>query len=137
MFNMTSKYFSVFNNTQSASWVAHISRDFLTCYSCSYYCSNVTIILVLLSYLPSKQFRGRFFIFSFWEVYSACKLQKQSGILVTRKLSFNICPLRWLKGAAQEFIKKLFETSTIQHVYSGCLKCVLEDFHGEEVLYKC
>ena len=37
MFNITSKYFSIFNNKPPASWVAHITRDFITCYSCSYY----------------------------------------------------------------------------------------------------
>ena len=36
MSNITSKYFSFFN---TASWVAHITRDFLTCYSCLYYSS--------------------------------------------------------------------------------------------------
>ena len=36
-FNRTSKYFSFFNNKPPASWAAHIIRDFLTCYSCSYY----------------------------------------------------------------------------------------------------
>ena len=39
MFNITSKYFSFFNNKPPASWVAHITRDFLTYYSCSYYSS--------------------------------------------------------------------------------------------------
>ena len=33
MFNITSKYFSFFNNKPTASWVDHITRDFLTCYS--------------------------------------------------------------------------------------------------------
>ena len=37
MFNITSKYFNFFNNKPPASWVAHITRDFLTCYSCSCY----------------------------------------------------------------------------------------------------
>ena len=37
MFNITSKYFSFFNNKPPASWVAHITRDFLTCYSSSYF----------------------------------------------------------------------------------------------------
>ena len=41
MFYITSKYFSFFNNKPPASWVAHITRDFLTCYSCSYYSSMV------------------------------------------------------------------------------------------------
>ena len=39
MFNITSKYFSFFNNKPSASWVAYITRDFLACYSCWYYSS--------------------------------------------------------------------------------------------------
>ena len=37
-----SKYFSFFNNKPTASWVAHI-RDFLTCYSFSYYSSMFPI----------------------------------------------------------------------------------------------
>ena len=37
MFNITSKYSSYFKNKPPTSWVAHITRDFLTCYSCSYY----------------------------------------------------------------------------------------------------
>ena len=37
MFNITSKCFSFFNNKPPATWVAHITRDFLACYSCSYY----------------------------------------------------------------------------------------------------
>ena len=50
MFNITSKYFSFFNNKLPASWVAHITRDFLSCYSCSYYSSMVQ--LNSLSYSP-------------------------------------------------------------------------------------
>ena len=42
-FNITSKYFSFFNNKTPASWVAQITRDFLTCYSCSYYSSMGTV----------------------------------------------------------------------------------------------
>ena len=41
MFNINSKYFSFFNNKSPASWVAHITRNFLTCYSCLYYSSMV------------------------------------------------------------------------------------------------
>ena len=39
LFKVTSKYFCIFSNTRPASWVAHITKDFLTCYSCLYYCS--------------------------------------------------------------------------------------------------
>ena len=38
-FNITSKYFSIFNNKLPASWVTHITRDFLTCCSSLYYSS--------------------------------------------------------------------------------------------------
>ena len=41
MFNITSKYFIFFNNDPPASSDAHITRDFLTCYSCLYYISTV------------------------------------------------------------------------------------------------
>ena len=41
IYNITSKYFSFFNNKPPGCWVVHITRDFLTCYSCSYYSSMV------------------------------------------------------------------------------------------------
>ena len=37
MSNIAMKYFSVFNDKPPASWVAHITRDFFSCYSCWYY----------------------------------------------------------------------------------------------------
>ena len=43
MLNITSKYFSFFSNKPPASWVAHITRDFLTCYSCSYSSSMIGV----------------------------------------------------------------------------------------------
>ena len=43
IFNITLKYFNIFNSKPPASWVAHMTRDFLTCYSCSYYSSMLTI----------------------------------------------------------------------------------------------
>ena len=36
-FNITLKYCSIFKNMPLANRVAHIKKDFLTCYSCSYY----------------------------------------------------------------------------------------------------
>ena len=41
MFHISSKYFNIFNNKPPASWVVHITGDFLTCYSCSYYSSMI------------------------------------------------------------------------------------------------
>ena len=48
MFNITSKHFSFFNNKPPESWAACITRDFLTCYSCSYYqgCMLITVIYI-------------------------------------------------------------------------------------------
>ena len=47
MFNITSKYFSFYSNKLPASLVAHITRDFLACYSCSYYSSMVFTVLTI------------------------------------------------------------------------------------------
>ena len=41
MFNISSKYFSFFNNKPPVGWAVHIARGFLTCYSCSYDSSMV------------------------------------------------------------------------------------------------
>ena len=40
---MTLKYFSILNNKPLASWVAHITIDILTFYSCSYYSSTIQL----------------------------------------------------------------------------------------------
>ena len=45
MFNITLKYFRIFNNKQPESLVADIIRDFLTCYSCSYYSSMERLVI--------------------------------------------------------------------------------------------
>ena len=50
MFNITSKYFSFFNNKPPASWIAHITRDFLTCYFCLY--SSFMIIVAVFYFSP-------------------------------------------------------------------------------------
>ena len=38
--NINLKCFSFFNNIPPASWVAHITKDFITCYSCSWNSSH-------------------------------------------------------------------------------------------------
>ena len=35
--SLQTKYFRILDNKPPASWVAHITRDFITCYSCLYY----------------------------------------------------------------------------------------------------
>ena len=46
MFNITLKYFSIFNNKPPASWIADITTDFLACYFYSYYSSFLLICIV-------------------------------------------------------------------------------------------
>ena len=58
MFNITSKYFTFFNNKPPTSWVTHITRGFLTCYSCSYYSSmlwGISHDLFLLKMVPIQR----------------------------------------------------------------------------------
>ena len=45
MFNITWKYLNSFNNKPPGSWVAHITRDFVTCYYCPYYSSMVSVTI--------------------------------------------------------------------------------------------
>ena len=56
MFNITLKYFSFFNNKPPASCVTRITRDFLSCYSCSYYSSMILPILFGMLELISENF---------------------------------------------------------------------------------
>ena len=63
MFNITSKYFSFFNNKPPASWVVHITRDFLACYSCSNYSSMPLLICYFdIKYVIKHSSDYRFFI---------------------------------------------------------------------------
>ena len=48
-FNITSKYFTFFNNKPPTSWVAHVAKHFLTCYSCSYYSSMFIVFQLRVS----------------------------------------------------------------------------------------
>ena len=43
IFKISVKYFSIFYNKPPASCVAHITRDFLTSYSCLYYSSVISL----------------------------------------------------------------------------------------------
>ena len=68
MFHITSKYLSFFNNKPPASWVAHITGDFLICYSCSY-CSS----MIYVSYFIVHSVH-------FEQVEPACHLRCYSAI---------------------------------------------------------
>ena len=56
IFNITSKYFSFFNNKPPASWVAHIATYFLTCYSSSYYSSIVVLKELKMLQISQEKF---------------------------------------------------------------------------------
>ena len=45
MFDVTLKYFNIFSNKPPASWVAYITRNFLTYYPCWYYSSMIIGLL--------------------------------------------------------------------------------------------
>ena len=49
MFNITLKYFIFFDNKPPASRVAHITRDFLTCYSYSHYGSMINKMILTIN----------------------------------------------------------------------------------------
>ena len=60
IFNKTSKCFIHFSNKTPASWVAHITNNFLTCYSCCYYSfvNIVTHYRILLRLVSKKQWES-------------------------------------------------------------------------------
>ena len=119
----------------------------------TYYISVSLLIYVLLSYLLSRQFHGRFVIYSVkiresilmcystrhmqrlvkfwqrrkkWEVDSASKLQQQSGLTVSWKYCSNLCSLRRLNGAGcEEVYTNLFETSSVGQVFQVGVSTVL------------
>ena len=67
IFNITSKYFSFFNNKPPANWIAHITKVFLSCYSCSYYSSMLVIKRYDLNYFDywtEKNIIERKFLFA-------------------------------------------------------------------------
>ena len=51
MLNITSKYSRFFNNKPPASWVAHITRDFLTCCGLNGYVYTLKIVVDIMDKL--------------------------------------------------------------------------------------
>ena len=69
MFNIALKCFNTFNNKPPSSWVAHIRRNFLTCYSCSYYSS---MVIHQNKYAPLK--------WMFCKKTLGCKIEKKCNM---------------------------------------------------------
>ena len=73
MFNITSKYFSFFNNKPPASWVTHITRDFLTCYSCSNHSSMVSGTLWFSSHSIKIICKSKYRNLKMWNIHTERK----------------------------------------------------------------
>ena len=65
-FNVTLKYFAIFNNRPPASWVAHLARDFVKYYSCSCYSSMILIILTMMVMILMKMILQLLFLLDLW-----------------------------------------------------------------------
>ena len=61
MFNETSKYSSIFNNTPPTSYVAHGASDFLACYSCLYYSFQHIVYISLKNLILKCQIYALFY----------------------------------------------------------------------------
>ena len=90
MLNKTAKYFSILNNKPPASWVAHITRDFLTCYSCSYYSSmlwyNTIFQINKILCLNNTFFNIKYLL---WNIMLSLKYDTFFSVIVTFILVFS------------------------------------------------
>ena len=98
MFNITSKYFCIVKNTPLACWVAHITRGFLTCYSCLYYGSRHLNPKATRSY-SVKRFSGVCFCLGIWVALdsatsaekNSCSVETGWGILTKLGVLLKVC----------------------------------------------
>ena len=58
MCNITSQYFNIFNKKPPASCVMHMTKDFLICYSFSFYSSMLQGVISIYVHLPSCTFKS-------------------------------------------------------------------------------
>ena len=95
IFNITSKYFSIFNNRPPASWVAHITKDFLRFYSCSYYKSlfSVKAFSTFSEVYPATGHVEKN-VWKFWETHTIdshnCAIELYSFATVFKLFNFDI-----------------------------------------------
>ena len=87
--NTTSKYFSIFNKKPPASWVAHVTRNFLTSYSYSYYSSWLNwLVCDVFLHLFSNLFSLFLFLncrYPFSLTYKTMKKTSASGEIIEKK----------------------------------------------------
>ena len=70
---ISSRYFSISNNKPPASWVAHISRDFLTCYSCSIIVPWLHANAIKQSYIIILYRRRENIENAIWKISNSCE----------------------------------------------------------------
>ena len=127
-FNITSKYFSIFNNKPPTSWVAHRRRDFITCYSCFYY----SFLCSYLQYISD--------IFMIWERTKENVIGfLENWDIPAQKIKFFIknifskCYIYWMSHLLKELlIEKFF-------FYLPCIKqewSNLNIFFYDKLIYK-
>ena len=142
MFNITSKYFSFFNSKLPARWLVHITRDFLACYSCSYYSSMVSFINFRYFLFISFIIFGLEYVFGCWEeIVRAWQLLRlasgkrwltcQNQIKIFSKLViiwYVLCRnLRYLVEVWSRVFLKKHICHTLSHIY---IKNHLNIFQG-------
>ena len=74
MFNITSKYLRILNNTPTENWVEHIAMDFLTCYSWSYYSSHNGKTYQLYPLHKNQRFPLRIFFSKCDQIYRRLRI---------------------------------------------------------------
>ena len=114
---IVAKYFSIFNNTPPLSWVAHIGRDFLTCYSCSHFSSMILCIFLCGHYFV--QFGPAFCTYSFGKLVLLvfqCFFIFPSDFIVCKvgDTLRHVCANIFKKGFVGLFQKRFSSISEIQ-----------------------
>ena len=100
VFNITSKYFSFFNNKPPASWVAHTTRDFLTCHSCSmvqqifWHAKKLGLLRVL--------FMTQSYSWLKFLVVFVIMISSSSSVSLTKKIE-RIIRMFWFERGVQKF----------------------------------
>ena len=113
MFNTTLKYFRFFNNKPPASRVAHITRDFLTCYSCSYYNS---MLLLSIANVLEKHSQIAIIRSSHSKMFFKIGVLKNCAIFTGKHLYCSLCNFIMKKLQRRYFpvnIAKFFTTAFI------------------------
>ena len=124
MFSITSKQFSFFNHKPPARWVAQITRDFLTCYSCLYYSSMLWDNIWSESFIFYHKtcFSRKAWIYLFWysaifkdHVFKVQFSRLSQALKLTSLWSKNICLFKFLWKVCKIKVKK--DSTTIAQFF--------------------